>query len=143
MDLQKEYQKFIESIRKGEIEEREPMSISRPDPSLDYVDVSLGGTEDYIMISPNDSRRENYIEQVLQEASNDRIITPENILKKVLPAFSKWIPKTLEERANSSYKLKTNFFSQEEQDFSFPEVVLSMMAIEEGRNLILDYSWGR
>jgi|WetSurMetagenome_2_1015567.scaffolds.fasta_scaffold25298_3 hypothetical protein len=142
----KEYEEVLKKVEEGKYskEELEIMSriVDEPDISLDYVIVSLEDTDFVIELSPNSNPRHNYAENVFHRASKNDIIAPEAVLKQVLPSFYPLISVSYKEMQNPKYRLNRNFLEKTTFDFSYPEVVLSMMSIEQSKNLRLDYNWG-
>ena len=151
-EVLKEYNKIIDKAISESYSDEQISEISRsagrPDNSLDFIDVYLEDGNESIYLSPNESRRHNYAENVFhlarEKESTRSVVTPESIVKNVLPSFYHLIPKTLEERTDGKHSLSRDwlFGSDSMEDFSYPEVVIAMMAVEQGKNLELDYNWG-
>jgi hypothetical protein len=140
-NLLNEYLRFIEDVRKGKYPQKE-LQVSQPDCSLDFLEIFLEEAEENIILSPNENQRHNYAEQIFRKASEGKIIIPEKVLTDVLPFFSHLILKSYCEIQNPRYRINRSSLDKTTLDFSYPEAVLSMMAVEQGKNLILSYNWG-
>jgi hypothetical protein len=141
LNLLDEYSRFIDEVRKGKSPQKE-LEISQPDCSLDFLEIFLEEAEENIILSPNENQRHNYAEQVFRKASEGKIIIPEKVLTDVLPFFSHLIPISYKEMQNPRYRINRNSLDKTTLDFSYPEAVLSMIAVKQNKNLILSYNWG-